>query len=544
MDNEDELFKEGEFNQKLGPNIIEQFVISHDLIGIVAELIQNDFDAKSRKTKIHFQKDKLVVTGYGIKIDKEGWERLTYLLGVRPESEKRKGIGKKNFGIRSLFLISNTLIISSGGYKTALDFKKGARKKKIKETAIYQEDSSFRLEAEYRTESLGKLSVFSKKREEELFASLEKYILSFIQFLICSKKQKICALKSGQMFLEPYEIKIVSDRLDKSIMCHVKMYEDTHIKGLLNRKIVQKIIENDKTKSDECRIAEILLPIEHFSNMSVSEIPDYYLSKDRKKVITGISFALDKKGKNPLVAHGGLFYPIGMREQYTGLGFSLNAPFLLDMDRDRIVHDDDWNEYLFTQTGKGLGKIFSTKILPKYGPRGYLLFISNNIDNAYSEFYEKALESLKRYLINEYYDPQKKVKKNHFCGVNKQGELKVYLPSKVLNGKVIPLLDLYPIVVSHTGKEQALSRHLTKSLLKLDQSIIQNFLDNFKIKPFTIHNICELLVNDGKTNHTFGEDGGWYYNSKESFEKDFLKIEKFNNAPPTSYASYISEKEF
>ena len=525
MDNEDELFKEGEFRQKLGRNIIEQFVKSHDLIGMIAELIQNDFDAKSRRTKIHFQKDRLVVTGYGIKIDRKGWERLSYWLGVGQEYEKKGGIGRKNFGLRSLFLISNTLVISSGGYKTALDVERGARQEKIKVTAIYQEDSPFRLEAEYRTESLGKLSVFTKEREEELFASLEKYLPSFIQFLVCSKKQKICVLKGGQILLEPYEIEIVSDHLDKSIIYHVRMYEDTHIKGLLNRKIDQKVIENDKTKSDECRITEILLPIEHFSNMSVNEIPDYYLSKDRKKVITGISFAVDKKGKNPLVAHGGLFYPIGMKEQYTGLGFSLNAPFLLDMDRDRIVHDDDWNEYLLTQTGKGLGNIFSTKILPKYGPKGYLLFISNNRDNAYSKFYENALDSLKRYVINEHYDIHKKVEKNHFCGVNKQGELKVYLPSKVLNGKVIPLLDFYPIVVSHTGKEQALSRHLAKILMKLDESTIQNFLYNFKIKPFTIHNICELLVNDGKTNHTFGEDGGGHYSSKESFEKDFSNID-------------------
>ncbi|MDO8727103.1 MAG: hypothetical protein Q7J35_13625 [Candidatus Methanoperedens sp.] len=525
MDNEDELFKEGEFSQKLGPNIIEQFVKSHDLIGMIAELIQNDFDAKSRITKIHFQKDRLIITGYGMKIDKKGWERLSYWLGVGQESEKKGDIGRKNFGLRSLFLISNTIIISSGGYKTALDIERGARREKIKVTAIYQEDSSFKLEAEYRTESLGKLSVFTKEREKELFASLEKYLPSFIQFLVCSKKQKLCALKGGQILLKPYEIEIFSDRLDKSITGHVKMWEDKYVRELLNRTIDYKVIEDDKTKSDESRITEILLPIKHFSNMSLSEIPDYYLSKDKKNVITGISFAVDTKGKNPLVTHGGLFYPIGMKEQYTGLSFSINAPFLLDMDRDRIVHNDDWNEYLLTQTGKELGNIFSTKILPKYGANAYLLFVSNNIDNAYLKFYENALKSVKEYVINDLYDPKKNLEKRQFCGLNEQGELKAYLPSKLLNGKITPLLDLYPITVSLTGKERALSHQLAKSLMKFDENTIQNFLGNFKIKTFTIHNICELLVNDGKTKHTFSKDGGWHYPSKESFEKYFSNID-------------------
>jgi hypothetical protein len=525
MDNEDELFKEGEFSQKLGPNIIEQFVKSHDLIGMIAELIQNDFDAKSRITKIHFQKDRLIITGYGMKIDEKGWKRLSYWLGVGQESEKKGDIGRKNFGLRSLFLVSNTIIISSGGYKTALDIERGARKEKIKVTSIYQEDSSFKLEAEYRTESLGKLSVFTKEREKELFASLEKYLLSFIQFLVCSKKQKLCALKDGQILLNPYEIEIVSDRLDKSITGHVKMWEDKYVQELLNRTIDYKVIEDGKTKSDESRITEILLPIKHFSNMSVSEIPDYYLSKDRKKIITGISFSVDIKDKNPLVTHGGLFYPIGMKEQYTGLGFSLNAPFLLDMDRDRIVHNDDWNEYLFTQTGKELGNIFSTKILSKYGANAYLLFVSNNIDNVDLKFYENALKSMKEYVINDLYDPKKKVEKSHFCGLNEKGEIKAYLPSKLLNGKIIPLLDLYPITVSLMGKERALSHHLAKSLMKFDENTIKNFLGNFKIKTFSINNICELLVNDGKTKHTFSKNDAWYFPSKESFEKYFSNID-------------------
>lgn len=549
MDNENELFKEGEFIQKLGPNIIEQFVKSHDPIGMIAELIQNDFDAKSRKTKIHFQEDRLVVSGYGTKINKKGWERLSYWLGVGQEFEKKGGIGKKNFGLRSLFIVSNRLIISSGGYKTALDIERGARQKKIKETIIYQENFSFRLEAEYRTEPLGKLSIFTKEQEEELLDSLEEYLPLFIQFLVCSRKQKLCATKNGQILLSPYEVEIVSDRLSKSIISHVNMWEDRHIRGLLNRKIDQKVIENDKTKSEERRIAEILLPIEHehLYNMPVAEIPNYYLSKDRKKVIIGISFAVDKKGRNPLFTNGKLFYPIGMREQYTGLGISLNAPFLLDMDRDRIVQGDDWNKQLLIQAGRKFGDVFSTKILPKYGHKAYLLFISNNIDNAYSEFYENALKSMRQYIINEYYESKKKLRRDYFCKLNEEDKLKAYLPSKVLDGKIIPLIDLYPIVISHIGKERTLSHHLAKILKEVNESTLKKFLEDFNIKPFTLHNICELLVNDGKTKHTFGGAGAvsWHYPSRESFENAFSDIDyiKLNLDTLHKYWDLLTKEE-
>jgi hypothetical protein len=94
-----------------------------------------------------------------------------------------------------------------------------------------------------------------------------------------------------------------------------------------------------------------------------------------------------------------------------------------------------------------------------------------------------------------------------------------------LNDKVIPLLDLYPIMVSHMGKERAISRHLTKSLMNLDERNLQNFLDNFKIKIFTIDNICEFLVNDGETKYKFSKDTVWHYSSKESFKKAFSNVD-------------------
>ena len=61
--------------------------------------------------------------------------------------------------------------------------------------------------------------------------------------------------------------------------------------------------------------------------------------------------------------------------------------------------------------------------------------------------------------------------------------------------------------------------------MNLDERNFQNLLDNFKIKIFTIDNICEFLVNDGETKYKFSKDTVWHYSSKESFKKAFSNVD-------------------
>ena len=285
MNKTDELFKEEEFQQKLGPNIIEQFVKSHDLAGMIAELIQNDFDAKSRRLRIRFMEDRLVAESYGLKVDKKGWERLSYWLGVGEDAAKTGGIGRKNFGLRALFLVGDRITISSGGYKTALVFNWGARKKKIRDNATYPVGLSFRLEIQYREEPLWKIPVFTRKREEELFNDLEKYLPFFTHLLVSTKQQEACVLRRGKYLLKPYKVEITSERLRKSIMCHARAWQNKKVEGLVHRNTYLKILGNGIARSRSNRIAEILLTISHFRGMSINDIPPYYLFKDGKKLL-------------------------------------------------------------------------------------------------------------------------------------------------------------------------------------------------------------------------------------------------------------------
>ena len=76
---------------------------------------------------------RLEVHGNGRVIDQAGWRRLSVMLGTgrvvgenRDVPQKVNGIGSKNHGLRSLFLIGNEIYIRSGGYQTVLDLRRGA----------------------------------------------------------------------------------------------------------------------------------------------------------------------------------------------------------------------------------------------------------------------------------------------------------------------------------------------------------------------------------------------------------------------------------
>jgi hypothetical protein len=83
---------------------------------LVAELIQNEIDARSTETIISFEKDRLVCSGNGEAVDEEGFLRLSYLRGAGDRvPRKRSLIGVKNHGIKASFTIGNEVFVRSAG---------------------------------------------------------------------------------------------------------------------------------------------------------------------------------------------------------------------------------------------------------------------------------------------------------------------------------------------------------------------------------------------------------------------------------------------
>src|SRR5438105_1376545 len=114
-------------------SFLAQFVQGHTIEDVLRELVQNEYDAGGRSLAVMFREDGLYVDGDGRTIDGGGWRRLSVMVGTgqvvgdgRDVPQKENGIGSKNHGLRSLFLIGDRIYVRSGGRQTVLDIHQGA----------------------------------------------------------------------------------------------------------------------------------------------------------------------------------------------------------------------------------------------------------------------------------------------------------------------------------------------------------------------------------------------------------------------------------
>lgn len=167
---------------RVGTSVVEQFASGHDFPAVFRELVQNEYDAGGTGLDVRFGSDGLYVCGTGRTIDAKGWARLSVVLGtgrVAGTSEhvqpKVNGIGSKNFGLRSLFLIGDTISVHSGGRWKALSAAHGAYLKPQPDP-----DSAgvpgVRLFVPFRTVASGALPAFSAARELEALDAVVKHL--------------------------------------------------------------------------------------------------------------------------------------------------------------------------------------------------------------------------------------------------------------------------------------------------------------------------------------------------------------------------------
>ena len=86
---------------------------------LLVELIVNDLDAKSPRTVIRFEPDRMVCAGEGEPVDVLGWKRLRKIRGAGGSVEAKKGLfGIKNHGLKACFTLGNDIILRSAGLRT------------------------------------------------------------------------------------------------------------------------------------------------------------------------------------------------------------------------------------------------------------------------------------------------------------------------------------------------------------------------------------------------------------------------------------------
>ncbi|HDZ73859.1 MAG TPA: hypothetical protein ENH55_14095 [Aurantimonas coralicida] len=125
----------GEPSDKMdGAAAVGQFLREVSLVDLVVELVQNDLDAGASRTSIDFGEHGLSCEGDGAPLNAKAWVRLESVIAAGGDIEAKKdGIGSKNHGLRSLFLLADRIGVQSDGLRTDLTVRGNrARPRKFK----------------------------------------------------------------------------------------------------------------------------------------------------------------------------------------------------------------------------------------------------------------------------------------------------------------------------------------------------------------------------------------------------------------------------
>ena len=83
---------------------------------LLVELIVNELDARSTRTELRFEADRLVCEGNGDPVDDAGWARLAFIKGAGLAVKAKSGLfGVKNHGLKACFTIGNDIVLRSAG---------------------------------------------------------------------------------------------------------------------------------------------------------------------------------------------------------------------------------------------------------------------------------------------------------------------------------------------------------------------------------------------------------------------------------------------
>ena len=346
-------------------SVVEQFALSHTPTAILRELVQNEYDAGGRELGVHFDNERLVVTGNGDPVDAAGWERLRVMLGTGwvPNSEtyiepKKSSIGSKNFGLRSLFTVGDEIKVYSGGKWSALNWRRGAIYPP-KETDDSPE-RGVRIEVSYRTTKTGALEPFTPARRS-----------AWVREIGDSLAETLIKLAHPGRSRSLRRVILEADDLP-DISWTQRAREDRPPTGgvrLIRRQALQEHA-GQRTRVVELEYqARVHIPESHRQK----DYPSYYRI-NRNRLWIGVSLRL-VRGRPDVSSPGLVYYPLGAPMARTGNLVSLNAPFEMDNSRASIVSpsSSSWNEWLVSELVQLTTRLLVTDWYERFGAGAYLV---------------------------------------------------------------------------------------------------------------------------------------------------------------------------
>ena len=374
-------------------SFVEQFAQGHTIDGILRELVQNEYDAGGSSLSVVFARHGLEVHGDGRVIDRAGWRRLTVMLGTgrvvgddRDVPAKTNGIGSKNHGLRSLFLIGNEIYIRSGGYQTVLDLRRGAlREPRPDPTSA--DISGAHIFVPYREAQDGQLEAYGPAREER-----------DMQLLADNLAPTLVKLAQPNARRSLRSVTVSADRHDRVLKWrqNVRLLRRHRLGGPILHRTIEFRDDDNSTKSASARK---ITEIEYQKSFGVPPafrahtFPDYFRVPGGR-LRMGISLRLKRK-RLDLGDPGLFYYPIGSDNSLTGSAISLSAPFEMNPDRTALMSpaNSSWNEWLIGTASEYVLDLLTNEWLSEFNGDG-LLALEENGQYSVPDFSDKIRSGL------------------------------------------------------------------------------------------------------------------------------------------------------
>lgn len=300
----------------------------------IMEFIQNADDSASTQISINLDKENVVIKNNGKSFDEKDVRSLCSI----GESTKslQDYIGYLGIGFKSIYLISNSIEIYSGGY--SFKFKKNNWDHRDnfpwQILPIWQEKPEESMRFPYTIFKISFRSIESFSRiKAEVLELINKRIILFlrnvneIEISIENESYNRKLIKSKEETKDSYEIYKISEIIIEDEV--ESIYEDYWLVFRETYNVNEVVKNDDMTKDWERDIVEKREVIIAFN-----------LIKESGK------FCLNKTELG--TAHIGVYSFLPIKEVESGLNYIIQADFLTNPGRTDLARDCKWNEWLAT----------------------------------------------------------------------------------------------------------------------------------------------------------------------------------------------------
>ena len=348
-------------------------MLGHDASDVLRELVQNEYDGGGDRLRLDFAQSALTVTGNGRGIGRDGWSRLSVIVGIgrvmgeaagdRIEA-KQNGIGSKNFGLRSLFIFGDEIYVRSRGRIALLDLR-------TQETGN-QKDSAWngaggvQLHVGFRDAPFEKLELFTVEREHRAFDLMAARMpATLVKLALGGRKPGL------------REVMVTSVRTRRALEWRQEATaERCRVPGVTVVSRTGRMIDRETGRDDKresFQEIEFARPVTLPAGHSGRNYPAYY-RVDRERIRIAVSLPILRR-KVDFARSGHFYYPLQTPDSRTGCAVSVSAPFDLNNDRSSLT-DSGWNDWLIDRSVDLIMDLLTEDWLERYGADAFTALAS------------------------------------------------------------------------------------------------------------------------------------------------------------------------